>query len=152
MMKEKNPLDERWASTETKAHGISDYSVSWRLELVAMRNHGSVWTLQPDLSLNPSSFYYCLVDFEKLTLCLRFFFYKMSAYGSAWRVMCSMKISYFYYCYYCHQDAEVREEDFMKSLSFLICKMEVIVKLTYRVVRFKLGAIYVVFRILLGKY
>ena len=40
----------------------------------------------------------------------------------------------------------------MKSLSFLICKMEVIVKLTYRVVRFKLGALYVVFRILLGKY
>lgn len=23
MMKEKNPLSERWASTETKAHGIS---------------------------------------------------------------------------------------------------------------------------------
>lgn len=45
MMKEKNPLDERWASTETKAHGVSDYSVSWRLELVAMGNHGWVWTL-----------------------------------------------------------------------------------------------------------
>lgn len=41
MMKEKNPLDERWASAETKAHGISKL----RLELVAVRNHAWVWAL-----------------------------------------------------------------------------------------------------------
>lgn len=33
--KKRNPLDQRWASTETKAHGSNDYSVRWRLELVA---------------------------------------------------------------------------------------------------------------------